>query len=395
MEFLFKNISITFNIKMSSGKVDIFTQIQNGLPSETGLVVNKRRLNPFESDTNEVEFEKKTHNKALQRHAIKCNDCNIEMHKSPEQMAYICPGCSRLEEIVGTAADVYHEAENGTAIVNNYNTSDNSSAPVKIAGPGNYVFQKKLVGATSNYKKTQKKNTIDQMIGIIYQYQGNRPPHNVVLDAADLYYEVQQHCIKRGDVRMGAMAACLYRLCDHHGITRKPKEIADIFHIEQSELSNGEKILDELDAKGLLKKIKTKTIKDSNNTDQNDAQMIAFLNRYFECLNIPTSYKEFATRLIRFTKKYRIAVSSIMSSKCAGVIYILSTRVKELNIKRETIEKECNISKSTFGRFAKEVMIILASTDPKIFKVKSRLSNIFKKHSISKIPDPLLKTRVR
>lgn len=385
----------------------------NNLICESKVVKTYKIYDPFDIPEieNEIEVDfkkniddnlrfKKSSNNS---NTLLCIDCNGKMFRSLRGME--CEKCGKIEDDIGNDIDIIN-SENGNGssdIVNSYNTSDTSATPIRISGPNNYIYQKKLVSSTSNYKKTQKKNTNDQMINYVYQYKGSTPPKNVVLEAAELYYSVQQHCIKRGEVRKGTMAACLYRICIIHNITRKPKEISDIFEISQSELSNGEKILDELVASGLIKikDINSMNTQSSNlsitqsglNINQDDKQMHAFLNRYFESLNIPVdedgfipidrpNYKEFSCKLIRFTKKYRIAESSIMSSKCAGVVYILSTKRKELQIKRDMIEKECSISKSTFSRFSQSVFGVLNSDELLYKKVKNRLKNLFKKYQI-------------
>lgn len=336
----------------------------------------KKIFDPFDTPESDDDVDEEH----VSISSIICVDCNIKMIIKSSEMVYECQQCGRLEDNVGNDIDITTES-NSSEVVNNYNTSDSSAAPIRISGPNNYIYQKKLVSSTSNYKKTQKKNTNDQIINAVYQYKGSTPPKNIVLEAADLYCSVQQHCIKRGDVRKGTMAACLYMVCINNNITRKPKEISDIFDIPQSELSNGEKILDDLIASGLI------TPKSDNqivSSDPKSSQIMAFLDRYFECINIQSNYyKTFAFNLVTFTRKYRIAESSVVSSKCAGAIYVLSLRKKELDIKKETIEQECCISKSTFSRYAHCVFDMLNSTDEKNKKVRSRLRNLFKKYQVS------------
>jgi transcription initiation factor TFIIIB Brf1 subunit/transcription initiation factor TFIIB len=350
----------------------------------------------IEPDKNEyVESPTPESVSRIKRHEVKnspqCPDCMQEMYKktggcgSGFDTLYLCDKCGRVEEIIGCNID-----ETGIEGTSDYNTSDSSAAPVCITGPNSYAFQKKLISSTSNYKKQQHRNTIEQMVQIMYQYTGPKIPANIVKQSADFYYQIQQYCIKRGDVRKGTMAACLYRKCIKNGISRKPKEIADMFGIPQSELSNGEKILDSLFAQGALGDgaAATPEIITSESAGVNQfyfkdqVQMNSFLARYFESLNVPEIYMEFAQRLIKFTEKYHIADSSIMSSKCAGTIYILSLRVSNLNIKRTDIESECNISKSTFSRFSQGIFNFLSCTEPALKKVRSRLRRIFKKNNV-------------
>ena len=118
-----------------------------------------------------------------------------------------------------------------------------------------------------------------------------------------------------------------------------------------------------------------------------ESRMNSFLDIYFNSLNIPIddesfipekrpNYKRFACQLIRISDKYKIAISSIMSSKCAGAIYILSLKRKELKIKKEMIENKCEISKSTFNRFYKEINKILQPDSTHI--AKPELEDLFK-----------------
>jgi hypothetical protein len=297
--------------------------------------------------------------------------------------AFICEFCGRCEDVIESSELT------GYNIMSDYNTLGNSAAPVYITGPNSYTFQKKLICNTSNYKKQQKKNTIDQLESIINQYQGPKFPKNIIKITAEFYYEVQQHKIMRGNVRKGVMAACLYRVCIVKDITRKPKEISIIFNIEPSELSNGEKILDELFAGNLLKeKLAEIIFSEEGNMHVNqfyfkdDSQISSFLSRYFECLSISDEYFIFCERLVSFTIKYRIAQSSIISSKCAGAIHIVATRVPELEIMRGDIERECQISKSTFGRFSQCIFAFMIGKQIELKKVRSRMRHLFKKNNV-------------
>lgn len=353
----------SFKMEEYDAYADIMSQFE-----DQEVKTNKYKIqDPFECfDNNELDHTCKLIKKNI------CPDCNIEM--SIRRDEYSCDQCGYITE--------YDQQQlESQETINGYNTSDGSATPIKISGPHAYMFQKKLQGQTSNYQKTQKRNTIVQFEDTVYQYKGNHIPKYIVAEAADLYGKVQQHCIKRGDVRRGTMAACLYKICDLHNITRKPKEIAEIFGIPQYELSNGSKILDDLKARGLIK-IKEDLV------GIDETRMYSFLDNYFNNLNIPLdneydtpvnrpNYKRFACQLIRISDKYRIANSSIMSSKCAGVIYIIAMKRPELNIKKDMIEKKCAISKSTFNRFYNEINKVLNSDDEELSCAKQELERLY------------------
>jgi len=337
-----------------------------------------------------VVMKKFQREEGARRQAVMCEDCDQLMYVSSlsgtgsVDQAYICSGCGRVEELCGSGYSGNSEeissaisATRMDAMVDEAAAININSTTVRVSGPGANGLQRKLIASTSNYKRQQLKATTDQMENVVYQYNGPKIPANIVSAAANLYFHVQQFCIKRGDVRKGTMAACLYRKCIEANITRKPKEIADIFEISQSELSNGEKILDELYASECLRETGTKLFH-FNEQDRIES----FLARYFELFNLPIKYKEFSLRLIRFTEKYHLVSGSIVSSKCAGTIFLITNKLPELNVTSKDIVIGCRISKSTFARFASCIQQTLNSSDDHMIKVRSRLRRIFKKNGV-------------
>jgi transcription initiation factor TFIIIB Brf1 subunit/transcription initiation factor TFIIB len=330
----------------------------------------------------------------MRRAGVICDECNQMMYVSSlsgtgsTDQAYICSNCGRVEELCGTGYNggaeevseaisaIRMEAMNDNSVENAGGRTAATSSVVAdpTADPGSI---KKIAASANNYKRQQLRTTVEQMTNFMYQYDGPKLPANVVADAADMYFRVQQYCIKRGEVRKGTMAACLYRKCKEAQINRKPKEIAVIFGISQSELSNGEKILDDLYAKGCLKDIGTKLFQFDE-----QSHISSFLDRYFELFNLPAQYKIFAERLIRFTEKYHIVPGSIVSSKCAGAIYLITNKLPELGVTTRHIVAGCRISKSTFTRFYVSIQETLNGVDPAKDRVRSRLRRIFKKNGV-------------
>lgn len=316
-----------------------------------------------------------------------CESCKCQMSKF--DLRYVCEKCGCEEEILGDDTDAAAEyyVRGGTT---GNNTTGTSAAPLRINGPGAHILQKKLIGSVSDYKIQQRKNTIEEMTNINYQYAGPKLPGDVILAGAELYCQVQQFEILRQDVRKGTQAACVYRKCSQFGITRKPKEIADMWGISQTDLSAGEKILDKLEADGKVEPVPDQKFFNADKEVEN------FTDRYFEDLNIPSNknYKNFVIQLIRFTLDKHIADSSVPSSKCAGAIYILTQQCNELDINWNEIQTKCKISKSTFTRFAKTVMDVAESccelpatgrdhlNKCGVCRQRQQLRHIFKKNNI-------------
>ena len=355
----------------------------------------RTHANPFTS-YNPREFDsmavKPNHSMKIGGETPTCELCGTSMSKF--DIRFVCETCGCEEEILGDDTDAAAEyyARGGST---GSNTTGVSSAPLRICGPNAHVLQQKLIGSVSNYKIQQKKATVAKMVNTVYHYNGAKIPNDVILAAAELYYDVQQCEIHRGEVQAGTMAACLYRKCNELGITRKPQEIADIFGISRTAFSFGDKILDRLIADGKLDMIQKQQYFNV------DAEVLSLAERYMEDLDFASfstpeqiqNYVAFISHLIKFTLDKHIADSSVPSSKCVGAIYLLTSKL-ELPVSWNDIQARCKISKSTFARYTKSVLDALGATcgseiDMAHLKVCSvcrtsrQLRHIFKKYSIN------------
>lgn len=324
--------------------------------------------------------------KPIKRHQYTFNKnqtcmCGGNMYKNSNGTEYVCGECGMEDTILGDEI----EEINGISLSGmvGYNTSSDSATPIKISGPNEKHLQKQLQYRTSEYCKTQYRDTMTQLTNIVKKYNKYTIPINIVKNAGDLYYQIQSLGeIKRGDVRKGIMAACLLRICDKNGISRKRSMIVDMFSIQPSDLSNGEKLLDKLCSDGKIDK--------SLYIPKGDLEILrieGFLNQYFIKLKLPMpstsqNYFGFVKQLVRFTIKFKIAENSIPSSKCAGAIYTLSTRCKELNISMAIISKTCEISASTFKRYYIIVQNLLETDDERKKRLKNKLRHLFHKFNI-------------
>src|ERR1700678_244270 len=147
--------------------INICDQISN---KQLTHPVKSKIYDPFDIPSDDEEYIDKKFNRLKfiknfdKVNTIICIDCGIEMDKS-FNMTYECKQCGGIEDDFGNGVE---SISNNCDVISSYNTSDTSATPIRIAGPNNYMYQKKLVSNTSNYKKTQKKNTNDQIINFVY-----------------------------------------------------------------------------------------------------------------------------------------------------------------------------------------------------------------------------------
>lgn len=288
----------------------------------------------------------------------------------------ICPKC----EIEGTISDGIIKCSKcglETAIIDSdvkfnyatekdHNVSDNSFMSFNFIGKNSYCYQRSFLKTCANYSSFRRNNNRKDMYNYNYQYEGKKIPKNAIKLAIELFSKIKEkNYVYRGNGKKGVLGACLFYACVMNHITKTPREIAAVMEIEDRFLSQGDRIVQELNEKGVIK-IPTilRPLKD-------------YIDQYFPTLNISLKYKDFIVDIIERAEKQNIHIrnDSRTTTKCIGAIWLLINRVRSLkSITKDTIVKECNISKSTFIRYYN---LLLSHGDI--------LKPVFKKH---KIPMP-------
>lgn len=245
-----------------------------------------------------------------------------------------------------------------------HNTSNNSFMTFNFIGKNSYRYQRSYLKTCSNYASFRKNNNRKDMYNYNYQYEGKKLPKSSIKVAIELFSKIKEHnYVYRGNGKKGVLGACLFYACIINKITKTPREIASLMNIEERFLSHGDRILQELNEIDVIS-IPT-CIRPLND----------YLSQYFPTLNIPDKYKSFIVDIINRAEAKNIHINndSKMTTKAIGSIYLLVMNVKDLNrITKDTIVKECNISKSTFIRYYN----LLLSNIPII-------KPVFKKHKIT------------
>lgn len=266
-----------------------------------------------------------------------CPDCNVVC--KIYDIFIICEQCGLEREWDMHSSNLY-----SMSIDQNYNTTNNSYMTFNIIGVNSYHYNRSFLKTCADYSAYRNNNNKKEIFNKIYQYEGNKPPHNIINAAAELFDQIKNKgYVYRGDGKLGVIGACLYYASIMNNLTRTPKEIALIMNIDDKFLSHGDRILQELNELGII------TIP-TDYKPLND-----YLNQFFPALGIPDKYKEFVVAIIARAERKHLHIKneSRTTTKIIGVIYLLTQRVPELkHIKKDTISIECNrISKSTFIKY--------------------------------------------
>ena len=276
-----------------------------------------------------------------------CTDCRTPMNKRIDTV-YECPKCGLNRQLEGETRDCGEENEHsGTIRIGNKNNNRRS-----------------IYNICSDYSRTQKRAILDQLNISNDQFVGPKIPKDVLAKAAECYNKIQKFSpcedgnnnnnnkkfVKRGNIKDEVLGALVYYECIRADVTRKKKDIAEFMKLPNNGISRGEDILRTLNAEGVI-----------DNLPINEDPTESFVERYMEALGLDTHcdaiiFHDFIIELVAASIKKMIGISSISSSKVVGCIYILVQR-RRLDITIQTIEDCCdNIRKSTFIRFAKEIL---------------------------------------
>jgi transcription initiation factor TFIIIB Brf1 subunit/transcription initiation factor TFIIB len=305
-----------------------------------------------------------------------CLECSTQMVFSnvDGSRCYICELCGLIEDIIGDNSEFDNTS---TALFTGYNTSNKSSIPIKMTGPKASMYQKRIISSTAEYVNTQRRVTQNEMTKLTCFVENSRVPPHIVDKASNDYHTLQQHYIKRGDVRRGIMAFLVYEGCKESGFDRSPAEITEMFEITSNELSDGAKVIEQAKIDGILEITTTPGY-------NNELDMTSKIRRYFEMLNIPLKYMDFVKTLIEFTiAKRKKSRHSGMKARVTGAIFML-TEVLEVYLDEEIVNKsviseKCKISVATFVRFSNIINELLHENTTN----SKKLRHIYKKYGLT------------
>ena len=284
---------------------------------------------------------------------------NIETVKESEPIVVIdnnlCPLCKVACKIYDTFIiceqcgmeriyDIHSHDQYSMTIEENYNTANNSFMTFNIIGKDSYCYNRSYLKTCANYTAYRNNSNRKDIIQRIDQFEGNKPPKNLVNTTARLFDQIKNAgYVYRGNGKWGVIGACLYYASIQHNLTRTPKEVAMIMGIDEKFLSQGDRTLQSLNE---LKVIDIQI---------NYKPILDYINKFFPSLGIPDKYKDFVVHLITRAERKHLHIrhESRLTTKIVGAIFLLTKRVPELrHIKKDLISIECgNISKSTFIKY--------------------------------------------
>lgn len=247
-----------------------------------------------------------------------------------------------------------------------------SSYGCKVVCHGRSTYEMRKIRRYTDWQSMpyREKSQYDEFARITIMAKNAEIPKLIIDEALRHHKNISELKTFRGCNRDGVIAASIYISCRINDYPRTAKEIATIFHLENSAATRGCK-----NAVQLLNSME-KEERGDNKTHFTKTKPIAFIERYCSKLNIN---KEL-TKVCRFVA-HKIEQKNKMAentphSVAAGIIYFVS-QVCNLNVSKRNVNHVSEISEVTINKCYKklEKMEKIEPMIPSIIKNKYSLKN--------------------
>jgi len=311
-------------------------------------------------------------NKSKQRE--KCDLCSFPVHYSEEH--YLV--CSNNK-----CGVIYKDLLDRTAEWRYYGASDNKSAdPTRCGIPIDPLLHvssygcKVLCASRSTYEMRKIRRYTEwqsmpykekaiydefQRIKIMAKMAGI---HKMIIDEALRYHKkISEQKTFRGLNRDGIIAASIYIACLIHSYPRTPKEIAVIFHLDNTSATKGCK-----NALGILNTLE-KGMENNEKTSFHQTKPIDFIDRFCSKLSINRELTKVCKFIAYRIDKHNIIPENTPHSVAAGIIYFIA-KVCELNISKRDVYCVSEISEVTINKCYKKLDKIRITLVPSAILLK-------------------------
>lgn len=172
--------------------------------------------------------------------------------------------------------------------------------------------------------------------------------------AKDMYVKLVEHCDRRGMSRTSVVASCIYSALKAVNQPRKPKEIADMFHLSIAQFTKSLKYFQEILCMATQRGLITSTAPAAMPSTRASNYVGNPLSR------LPISRKAFkalqsaAITIADRVEDIELCPENMPPSLAAGVIALV-IRESKLDIPHERIASVCGVSEGTLGKCLKKL----------------------------------------
>jgi transcription initiation factor TFIIIB Brf1 subunit/transcription initiation factor TFIIB len=172
----------------------------------------------------------------------------------------------------------------------------------------------------------------------------------VIETAKDLYMQLVEHCDKRGLSRASVVASCIYSALKMAGAPRKPKDVADMFHLQNAQFTKAFKdfqcVLAMAKQKGMISQTSVipsqlKTTHASDYISYPLSKISAIQRSDVEWL------RELAVKVADMAEESELSKENMPPSLASAVIAFVLHRCGYEKISMNSVAEACDVSEGT------------------------------------------------
>jgi len=303
-----------------------------------------------------------------------CDICSSEVRMT-DQSIYVCTNTS--------CGIIYKDVLDQTAEWRYYGAGDNkNSDPTRCGMPINPLLKESSYGCkvmcrgNSSYEMRKirrytdwqsmpykEKAQYDEFQRIKVMASNSGIPKFIIDDALIYHKKISEQKTFRALNRDGIIAASIYISGRINNFPRTAKEIAAIFHLDNTSATKGCK-----NAITILNKLE-KNMEGQDKTFLCQTKPISFIERYCSKLNV----NQELTRLCQFIavriEKNHLMPENTPHSVAAGIVYFVA-QVCHLNVTKRDVKQVSEISEVTINKCFKKLEVMEEQLLPRMIKEK-------------------------
>ena len=319
----------------------------------------KKLWNAFESVENKEKKLELLYESQNLRQRERCDLCNSAVAYTQQKLLTCSnPSC----------AVVYKDVLDETAEWRYYGADDNSmSDPTRCGMPINPLLKessygcKVICGGRSSYEMRKirrytewqsmpykEKSQYDEFETIKLMSRNAGIPKIIVDEALRQHKKLSEEKTFRGDNRDGIIAASIYIAARIHKYPRTAKEIASIFHLDNTSATKGCK-----NAVNLLNKMEKDDVS-SDKTHFYKTTPTAFIERYCSKLGLNKELTKVCLFVAHKISQKNLIPENTPHSVAAGIVYFVA-QTCNLNVSKKNVNKCSEISEVTINKCYKKL----------------------------------------
>ena len=242
---------------------------------------------------------------------------------------------------------------------------EESSYGCKVICNSKSTYQMKKIRRYTEWQSMpyKEKSQYDEFQYIINMSQNAGISKIIIDDAIRYHKQISEHKTFRGLNRDGIIAASIYIACRVNQTPRTPKEIATIFHLDNTSATKGCK-----NATTIINTIE-KDFENMDKTDLGYTTPLCFLDRYCSRLHLSNEITSLCKFIAKKIEKNNYIPENTPNAIAAGIIYFVSLNCN-LETNKRNIHNISEISEVTINKCCKKLEKYESELIPSVIRRK-------------------------